>query len=101
MEQQCSTLSAIRTYPGLICSERAERLIPSCRKAFTAKALEVDPDEGYSVGSTFFVRANEAPKSLLEGLAMEIFHKHTTGLGVAYDSACSGAEWCKLVVVVA
>ena len=64
-------------------------IISDCKTCFTCR--EVEDGENYSVGSTFFVKANELPVCGLEAFAMQIFAKHTEGK--SFDPARSGAEW--------
>lgn len=65
-----------------------------CRIAFTAQ--EIDEDEDYSEGETFFVSASATPETDIERLVLSVFRKHTEN--VTYDHAKSGAEWWTLVV---
>lgn len=64
-------------------------IISDCKTCFTCR--EVEDGENYSVGSTFFLKANDPPVCGLEALAMQIFAKHTEGK--SFDPALSGAEW--------
>ena len=51
-----------------------------CSAAFTAK--ETGGNEGYSTGTTFFVRVNDTPNCLLEQMAHSIFNFHRSELRV-------------------
>lgn len=51
--------------------------VRDCKIAFTCRS--VSSKEDYSTGSTYFQRADQPPRCLLEALALEIFRKHTTG----------------------
>ncbi|EQC34426.1 hypothetical protein SDRG_08196 [Saprolegnia diclina VS20] len=66
-----------------------DRLLDDCKTCFTCR--EVEDGENYSLGSTFFVRANDTPTCGMEALALKIFALHTDGL--SFDPANSGAEW--------
>ena len=66
-----------------------------CDIAFTAREMEDDDD--YSSGDTFFLYASEdKPRTKLEQLVKRIFRHHTKGIN--YDPTISGAEWWTLVV---
>jgi len=70
-------------------------LIGDCKTVFHARDNE--ETAVYSVGETFFVRADEQnPKSNLEALALDIFKFHASDL--KYDPTRSGAEWWTLVL---
>jgi hypothetical protein len=69
-------------------------LLKDCKDCFTCR--EVEDGDNYSVGSTFFLRADETPRCGLEALAMQVFKAHTAAEaegGRAFDPAKSGAEW--------
>lgn len=66
-----------------------------CVSAFSARAVE-SAEENYSTGSTYLLRASDAPKSGLEALARAIFEKHTAGKD--YDPNNSYAEWWTQVI---
>ena len=72
-----------------------EALKADCQAAFTAK--DAASKGGYSQGSTFFVRASEAPSCLLEQLVKSIFDFHVRERGIAdlaaMEPANSGVEW--------
>ena len=65
-----------------------------CNIAFTAREMQDDDD--YSSGDTFFLPAGEEPSTKLERLVKNIFDHHTKG--IQYNPALSGAEWWTLVV---
>lgn len=69
--------------------------IKDCSKAFTCRALSSTSDN-YSAGATFFIRADTAPRCLLESTAMSIFKYYTKSID--YDPARSGAEWWTQVI---
>ena len=75
--------------------ESTPSLEDDCRLAFTSKNVE---ERGYSTGSTFFIKACEKPRFLLEYLAQEVFKLHTMRLGRSFDPAYSGAEWWTQVI---
>jgi len=56
--------------------------------------------DGWMAGHTFFVNADdEGPHTLLEDLALQIFHYHTQGMTIddeGYNPKLSGAEWWSL-----
>lgn len=80
--------SFLDTTAALAAEENAELLL-DCKDCFTCR--EVEDGDNYSVGSTFFLRADEAPRCGLEALALQVFSAHTEG--EAFDRSNSGAEW--------
>jgi hypothetical protein len=71
-----------------------EALLEDCKTCFTCR--EVEDGDAYSLGSTFFIRANETPTCGIEALAKKIFELHTldlSGGALSFDPANSGAEW--------
>mmetsp|Transcript_4626 Transcript_4626/g.8143 ORF Transcript_4626/g.8143 Transcript_4626/m.8143 type:complete len:366 (-) Transcript_4626:8332-9429(-) len=71
-----------------------QELMEDCKTVFTARQAE--EDETYSAGQTFFIAADQTPKTALEALALDVFNFHAQGL--TYDKATSGAEWWTLVI---
>lgn len=69
-------------------------LIEDCKVCFTAR--EVNENEDYSDGETFFVPASSKPTTNIETLVLEIFRYHTKNMN--YNPELSGAEWWSLVV---
>lgn len=82
---------SIRAYDDVfnMTSDELSSVANDCKVVFNAK--EVNKDDNYSIGSTFFVCANQEPKCTLEKLAKEIFNYHTQG--IEFDLEKSGAEW--------
>lgn len=80
-----SFLNLISGYP---VGESAN-LLSDCKNCFTCRAIE--DGDNYSIGTTFFIRAEDAPSCGLEALALKIFAAHTAG--ERYDPTNSGAEW--------
>ena len=72
----------------------SDALLADCKTVFTAR--ETGEEGEYSAGSTFFVRADAAPKTALELLALQIFRFHTRD--AVFDPARSGAEWWTQVI---
>lgn len=70
--------------------EVLELLKADCQEAFSCRSIQ-GADESYSSGSTYFVTADQAPRCLLEQLAMSIFRFHTKD--ALFDPDTSGAEW--------
>ncbi|OQR81903.1 hypothetical protein THRCLA_11302 [Thraustotheca clavata] len=70
-------------------SDSHQLLLDDCKTCFTCR--EVEDGENYSLGSTFFVRANEEASCGMEAIAKKIFELHTASM--TYDAANSGAEW--------
>jgi len=69
--------------------------IKDCSSAFTCRALTSSADN-YSTGTTFFIRADENPKCLLEEVALSIFKHYTADM--SFDAMKSGAEWWTQVI---
>ena len=70
-------------------------VLEDCRVAFTSKNTE---GRAYSVGTTFFITADEEPRCLLEKMALEVFAYHADRLGIEFDAENSGAEWWTQVI---
>ncbi|RHY04396.1 hypothetical protein DYB36_005857 [Aphanomyces astaci] len=91
-QQDIGTAFKFKSYVNLfggISSEHRELLIQDCKSCFSCR--EVEDGDNYSLGSTFFIKANEASVCGMEVLAKKIFDLHTQGM--TYDPATSGAEW--------
>jgi hypothetical protein len=74
--------------------EKVEELRKDCAVIFNCKSVGGSDD--YSSGSTYFVKANETPRTALEELAQRIFFYHTEGQ--VFDPDHSGAEWWSQVI---
>ena len=92
--------------PALV-ADYFEVLISDCKAAFDIKSLNTGSSsssssssnvnsDSYSVGSTYFIRANETPDCNLERLVKEIYSFHTAG--IECDATSSGAEWWTQVI---
>lgn len=90
--------------PALV-ADYFEVLIGDCKAAFDIKSLNSSSSSSsssnvnsgsYSVGSTYFIRANEIPVCNLERLVKEIYSFHTAG--IECDTSSSGAEWWTQVI---
>jgi hypothetical protein len=78
-----------------IVSEKVDELRQDCVQIFNSRAISAN-SENYSTGSTYFVKANETPRTGLEQLALSIFQQHTKGM--TFDPETSGAEWWSQVI---
>jgi hypothetical protein len=81
-----------KCFPGMLGGLSAKALASlqaDCGSCFTCR--EVSDGDNYSVGSTFFVKADAVPRCGAERLALEIFKLHTEGR--SFDPSNSGAEW--------
>ncbi|KAF0689944.1 Aste57867_18637 [Aphanomyces stellatus] len=82
--------SYLNLFSGLSATD-SDTLVQDCKACFTCR--EVEEGDNYSLGSTFFLRADETPACGMEVLAKKIFDLHATASGVEFDPATSGAEW--------
>lgn len=89
--------SCLLRLPG--SGEGFASMIEGCKAVQDAKSVEKDAD--YSIGTTYFIRADETPSNLLEECALAIFRHHTSGFvkqQQPYDANLSGAEWWAQVI---
>jgi len=70
------------------------KLITCCQAVSDAKSVEAGAD--YSVGTTYFIRSDQAPGNILEECALSIFRSHTSTLN--FDANLSGAEYWAQVI---
>lgn len=87
-----NSLFNFKSFPNLlrnISHDKFQLLFDDCKSCFTCR--EIENCDNYSLGSTFFIKANEKPRCGLENLAIQIFNMHTQGL--VFDAGISGAEW--------
>lgn len=77
-----------------------DNLKHDCLEAYNCKTTRIDnnvsPSDYHSSGSTYFQRADAAPRSCLEDLALQIFHFHTKD--TQFIPELSGAEFWTQVV---
>ena len=78
-----------------IINDKVDDLRQDCVQIFNSRAIE-SKRENYSTGSTYFIKANEKPRTGLEQLALSIFENHTKGQ--KFDAEISGAEWWSQVI---
>jgi hypothetical protein len=91
--------SCLLRFPGSGSNDTGvASMIEGCKAVKDAKAVEKDAD--YSIGTTYFIRADETPSNLLEECALAIFRHHTSQLvnQQPYDANLSGAEWWTQVI---
>ncbi|RHY29189.1 hypothetical protein DYB32_005349, partial [Aphanomyces invadans] len=91
-KQDVCTAMKFKSYLNLfggLQSDSRDAWIDDCKTCFTCR--EVEDGDNYSLGSTFFVKASEAPVCGMEALAKKIFDLHTDGM--TFDPTNSGAEW--------
>ncbi|KAH9098024.1 hypothetical protein LEN26_016828 [Aphanomyces euteiches] len=81
--------SYLNLFEHVLVKNNKDALMDDCKTCFTCR--EVEDGDNYSLGSTFFIRADEAPACGMEVLAKKIFDLHTNGL--EFDPSTSGAEW--------
>ena len=70
------------------------KVIECCKLSCNIEPVATNAD--YSTGSTYFIRADETPRCVLEECAKSIFEYHTQG--VRFDATNSGAEWWTQVI---
>ena len=81
-------------YSVLSNDDTLSEVLVDCEQAFNCR--NTSKNQNYSVGSTYFIKGNEAPRCNLECLAKQIFDFHTKGS--TFDPAKSGAEWWTQVI---
>lgn len=90
-------MQLIESYYNIVdCSAHLDSLLHDCKVAFDSKHL-ANSNENYSLGSTYFIKANEKPRCSLERIALDIFSFHTKDIS-QYDVKQSGAEWWTQVI---
>lgn len=82
-------------YSVLAKDESLSEVLIDCEQAFNCRNLP-SKNQDYSVGATYFLKANDLPKCNLEQLAKQVFDFHTTGMEL--DPNNSGAEWWTQVI---
>lgn len=81
-------------YSVLPKDDSLSEVLIDCEQAFNCR--NTSKNQNYSVGSTYFLKGNEAPRCNLELLAKQIFDFHTKG--TKFDASTSGAEWWTQVI---
>jgi hypothetical protein len=80
---------------GIFPHSLLEALSRDCAVVFNCKSINAK-EENYSTGTTYFIKANEKPRTYLEKMALEIFGHHTSTL--SFNPSTSGAEWWTQVI---
>ena len=58
--------------------QKHDSLRQDCQEAFNSKQVREQSD--YSLGTTFFMRADKEPRCLLERMAQDVFQHHVKRL---------------------
>jgi len=89
-------MAAKAFYSVLAKDETLSEVLIDCEQAFNCRNIPSKGNQDYSVGATYFLKANDTPKCNLELLAKQVFDFHTNGMEL--DASNSGAEWWTQVI---
>ncbi len=67
-----------RSFKNVLPLNLLDGAIEDCHAIFTCRSVSADED--YSTGSTYFIKADETPRCLLEHFALNVFQNHTKDL---------------------